>query len=326
MAERDANKRDALIKRDLPNKKKNASKPSVKRDIPKKSKNKPSVNRDINNMRNTRSGNVGPKMNIKEQTLAKRRSVKQEKRINPDSPEVKRNARRAQEYKIKKKNKGARRVAMAYTVLFLFVFICVSLVVGLLFYANLVTVEKSQYSDISLIMGLRHELEELDDISVDVSKYYRDGMLYLNMTALADEFGFIVTGDHKELRFIANEKNGEQVRFQLNTCFAEINGSSVKLDGKVIKEDEKIYVPASFVEEYMSGIEYSFDEKECLISVLRITDRNEAGRFVSSDIGFKLKNDTASVSLPEDQLSEAEQAKCYFKNITEGVFNTSTQG
>ncbi len=308
LAERETKKSKGLIKRDI-----------------KKKKKKPSVQRDIKPMNNTRSENVGTKMNINEQTVAKRRAARSEKVINPKSPEVKRGARRAQGYKIKKKKSGISRTALAYTVIFLTVFILISLVCGLLFYANLVKVDKPEYSRIRLKMGLQHEAEEIDDIGVDVSRYYRDGMFYVNMTAMAEEFDFLMTGDHEELRFITDEKKGEEVRFQLGTSFAVINTSSVKLDGIVEKIDGNVYVPASFITEYMNGIEFTFDVEESTISILRNTARNESGRFVKSDIGFKLQADKITNFLPEAELSEAEQAKCYFKNVSADEYNNLQQ-
>ena len=287
---------------------------SIKRDFTKKKK-RPSVKRDIKPMNNPRPVDVGEKMNINNQTLKERKSARAEKRINPNSPEVKKGARKAQNYKIKKDKKGVNRVALVYTVIFVVIFILISVICGALFYSNLVKVDTLQYSRIKVKIGLQHQAEELKSVIVDETVYYQDGNFYINMTDIAEEFGFIITGDHKQLRFITNEKNGEEVRFLLNSDLAEVNGSSIKLDGRIKKIDGEVYVPANFVVEYMNGIEFSFDEEQSTISVLRNTSRNEAGRFVSSDIGFRLHTDKITSSLPEDELSEAEQAKCYFKGV-----------
>lgn len=288
---------------------------TIKRDIPQKKNDSRHSKSAVRDVRRIRSENVGMKMDIRDQTLKKRRMAGVEKRINPDSPEVKRSAKRAQGYVIKKKKKSAGRAVMVYAVIFLFVLIIVSSICTGLFYANLVNVDTPEYSRIKLKMGLKHEEEELKPISVDVSKYYRNGMLYLNMSALANEFGFTITGDHEELRFIVDSNSGDQVRFKLGTYFAQVNGTDIKLDGKVVKEDENVYVPASFITEYMKGIEFAFDQEKSVITVLRDTSRNEAGRFVSSDISFKLKFIKVSHSLSEEELTEQEKAKTYFKNI-----------
>ena len=73
---------------------------------------RPSVNN------NNRPVNVGARMNIREQTPAKRRTAKEIKKINPDSPEIKRTAKRAQGYKIKKKKKKINPVVVVNAILF----------------------------------------------------------------------------------------------------------------------------------------------------------------------------------------------------------------
>jgi hypothetical protein len=115
------------------------------------------------------------------------------------------------------------------------------------------------------------------------------------------------------------------VRFDLGTHFARVNGSSVRLDGKIIKDNENVYVPANFVSEYMRGIEIAFDEEESVISVSRITTRDENGRFVEDAIGFKLKLGSDSASLPEGELTEKQKERTYFKSISSEDFYSQNQ-
>ena len=303
---------------------------SIKRDISKKKK-RPTAQRDI--PKHKREDALGRKMDINEQTIAQRRNARADKNINPNSPEVKRGARRNQGYKINnKKKKGMSRAAMVYTVGFIAIFLLVSLVCVVAFHLNLTWVSRAEYSSIKLKICLQHEEETTKASYVNVDSYYRDGIMYVNMTDIATKFDFLMTGDNKELRFITNEKTGEEVRFLLGTAYATVNGTGIRLNGNVVKtvvkDEEHIFVPASFITEYMKGITFSFDEEECIMRVLRDTERNEAGRFVESDISFKLKFDKASTSVVESELTEAQQARCYFKNISSlpTIDNTNLQG
>ncbi len=260
-----------------------------------------------------------PKMNINEQTPSKRRALRETKRIDPDSPEIRRSAKKAQGYKIKKKKKGISRVFVAYAVLFVIVFAAVAGVISLAFYTNLTATEPSAYDGLRLKLCLEHEAKDLKAVVVDTEKYVIDGELYVNMTAISEKFGFIMTGDRKWLRFITNEKTGESVCFETGTPFAEINGTEVRLNSNVLNLDGSLFVPAEFFNEYVNGMEISFDEEENILSILRDTARNEAGHFDEAEIGFRLKPVEDSTSISEFELSEEIKGKCYFIPLTPAV-------
>ncbi len=286
---------------------------------------KPRINRTPDtksgkNPQNRPPVNRGARMNINDQTPSKRRSAKEAKRINPDLPEVKRVAKRSQGYKIKKKKKGLSRLFIAYAVLFILVFSAVAGVISLSFYINLTATEPSAYDGLKLKMCLEHEAKDLKAISVDTQKYVKDGNVYVDMTAVSEKFGFIMTGDRNWLRFITNEKTGESVCFEIGTPFAEINGTEIRMNGNSEKYEDSLFVPVEFFDEYVNGIEISYDEEKNVLSILRDTSRNEAGHFDESEIEFKLKASGYCSSISEFELSEEIKAKCYFiplMNVTE---------
>ena len=291
---------------------------SIKRDLPKKKK-RPELKRDI--QKNTDKNSLPAESNEAKKVKEQKKKSRARRDVRRDSAPTENN----QGYRIKKKKSGALSAAFAYVILFLFVFVIVSSVCAGWFYANLVKVDALEYDSIKIKIGLQHELEGIKAVGVDPQKYFRDGIMYLNMSEIADEFGFIVTGDHKELRFITDSKHGDEVRFMLGTHFAKVNGSSIRLDGKIIKEDGKVYVPAEFVSEYMNGIEFSFDEEKSEITLSRVTSRDENGRFVESDISFRLKFDGDCKSLPEGELTEKQKERTYFKSISADEFYSQNQ-
>jgi len=255
-------------------------------------------------------------MNIREQTPSRRRLAKEEKRIDPKSPEIRRGAKTAQGYRIKKKKKGISKTAVAYTVLFLLIFAVLSSVTALIFWANLTKKDGLEFSRIKLVMGAAHEEEEIEQIRLDAETYFQNGILYVDMTSVAQEFGFITTGDHRELRYVTDEKLGENVRFLLGTSSAEVNGVPIRLDAAVEKKGEIVLVPLSFIEEYMIGLDTEFDEEEAILKILRPTERNEYGNFENKEITFTLKEASPSASLPENELTDEEKNKTYFFDIT----------
>ena len=277
------------------------------------------TNKNTPNSRSKSSGgavNVGTRMNIKEQTVSQRRNAKEAKKINPDSPEIKRSAKRAQGYKIKKKKKKLSREAVLFVLMFFLMFIVISTVFCLAFYGNLVKVDDVDYGNLKLKMGLSYELNDIKGEKINPDEYMRDGEMYVNLTALAEKFGFVVTGTRDCLRFIADLKTGENIRVYIDTPFVEINGTKVRLDGKITQNGEDIFIPASFFDEYANGIEIAYNEEKSFISVLRGTEINENGHLAEQDITFSLKAIRGSVSLPEGELTDEEKAKTFFPSLS----------
>ena len=316
------------IKRDIPKKdqsKNSLDKPKISRSLDmnkKKDSPKPiNINRTPNISKNSARDNAVQKMDIREQTVAKRRSAREAKNVNPHSPQINRAPKRAQEYKIKKKDKGAGRRFILNMLLFLLIFIVLASFTAAVFYINLVSKEPFEYEVVRLKLGLAHEIENDRGVIIDTDKYFINDVLYVNMTAIADEFDFVLTGDKDEYRFITDIKTGEEVRFYIGKSVAEVNGDSVNLMGNTFITDDSLFVPAEFFEKYVNGISFQYiaDEKNedrAYIIIARETERNESGRFVEKDIGFKLKYDKATEHLDETRLSVAESNLTYFKTIS----------
>ena len=260
--------------------------------------------------------NVGAAMDISEQTPSRRRSAKEAKRIDPDSPEIKRSAKRAKEYKIKKKKKGISKVFLAYALMFLIMFAAVAGTVSLCFRAVLTQTDPPRFERLRLIMCLEHEVNDTSPITVDLGRYLQGDDIYVNMTAISKEFGFIVTGDHKQLRFITDADAAESVVFMPGTPFADVNGTNVRLTGDVLEFDGNIFVPANFFAEYVYGMEITVNEEKGILTVIKNTRRNEAGHFVEEKVGFNLKKGGDCLSISEFELSPEIKDKTYFITLS----------
>lgn len=307
-----AAKRTPDIPKNNPQRQGRQGRPSVSRKPDIQNKNRPAaVSSHRPRVKRHPDGNA-PVMSINEQTPSKRRALREAKKINSRDPEIRRGAKKAQEYKIKKKKKGLWRVAFVYAALFVVVLAAVAGVISLGFFINLNKVEPSPYEGLKLKMCLEHEAAELKAVSVDIEKYIIDDKFYVNMTALAKEFGFIVTGDRNWLRFITDEKTGESVCFEVGTPFAEVNGTEIRLNGAAIDFDGYLFVPVEFFREYVNGIEITLDEEKNVLYVLRDTYRNEAGHFDEAAVDFTLKPVKDSASISEFELSDEIKERCYF--------------
>jgi len=300
--------------------KKSAPRKQVNNSNGKSAQNRQNAKNDGSSVNNkNRPVNVGARMNIREQTPAKRRTAKEIKKINPDSPEIKRTAKRAQGYKIKKKKKKINPVVVVNAILFFLIFTVIASIAAVTIYTSLTKTASPEFDRLWVKIDTDNKIEKADSLRVDVEKYFRDGVMYVNMTSIYEEFDFVMTGDSKKLRFISDIKKQENVCFVLGTPFAEVNGNMIMLKNNVIEDGENIYVPAEFFEEYVEGIEIILDEEKPTLCVVRQTEKNASGVYEECDITFTLKNNKYTPSLPEDELTIDEQAKTYFVELNVGA-------
>lgn len=252
-------------------------------------------------------------VNIKSQTPSQRKSAKEAKRMNPTSPEVRSVPKKQQGYAIKRPNKKARRAMVAKMFLFLLIFAVMFSVFALALSVSLKSVPKADYKNITVKIGVENE-DGLKGQSLPYESFVRNGVFYLDMTEIADRFNFTTTGDHKELRFITDTESGEFVRFELGSSFANINGTTVRLDEETYVSDGHLYVPQSFFDSYVNGIKVEFDGEKKQLSILRGVEKNVLGKLSEVSIGFKLKSMKAEEFIDESELSQAIKDKTYFMN------------
>jgi len=276
-------------------------------------RNRNAVNKPIAKADMKRQSVQQPKMDIKSQTPSQRRNAKEAKRINPTSPEVRSVSKKQQGFAIKRSNKKARRAMIAKFFLFLLIFAVMLTVFVLAFSMSLKYVPPAEYKNISVKIGVEND-SELKGESVPYESFVKNGVFYLDMTKIADKFDFTTTGDHKELRFITDTDSGEYVRFELGSSFADINGTTVRLDEETFVEDDHLYVPQSFFESYVNGIKIEFNGEKKQLSILRGVEKNILGKLSEVDIGFKLKDMRAEEVIDEGELSQAIKDKTYFIN------------
>ncbi len=132
---------------------------------------------------------------------------------------------------------------------------------------------------------------------------------YLSMTELAARYGWKLTGEHGELRYVITytDQNGEisyeSVRFQSGEAEAYVNGNRVWLVAPVIFDGyDNVYVPINFFEMYVEGIDYRRDGARILFVRQQVAD--VAGNLSEEEkylpITFRLKEAATSPSMDEN--------------------------
>lgn len=151
--------------------------------------------------------------------------------------------------------------------------------------------------------------------SVTVNK-----VLYMNITELSDMCDFIVSGSKDCLRYTVD--NGEYAEFTVGSVSAKINADIVNMEGAaLVRENENVWIPLSFAEAYISGLDIQRDEEHNTISIKRqeLTGSTEENPRYSK-ITFRIKGsqtlegidentDIGSLATPDfiNDLSEYEQ-------------------
>ncbi|MBQ8005975.1 MAG: M15 family metallopeptidase [Clostridia bacterium] len=128
-----------------------------------------------------------------------------------------------------------------------------------------------------------------------------NGVLYMNMSRLAEEYSFVVSGTKDSLRFTADDN--EYVEFTIGSRSAKINGdmADISYGPALIRENENVWIPLTFAENYFSGIAFLKDEEEQTISITREElDGSTEDEPLYAKITFKVKGSQALTGIDED--------------------------
>ena len=107
-----------------------------------------------------------------------------------------------------------------------------------------------------------------------------DGVIYVDFTGIAGLCGMSISGVCEELTF---EASGERAVFVPGSDRAYVNGTQITLEGAALLREEHLWLPLSFVQKYVSGVEATLDEVEKrgqmyrVISVSRTPDPEATG-------------------------------------------------
>ena len=107
-------------------------------------------------------------------------------------------------------------------------------------------------------------MEDIGEYTVKAAEAYRGDVLYVDFSEISQWLGMVSVGSVNSMRFICIDElsetsagtGGEEYAiFTSGSTNAVVNGVSISLEDVCRTVDSHIWIPLSFVENYMSGVE-----------------------------------------------------------------------
>lgn len=220
----------------------------------------------------------------------------------------------------KKSDKKFRRLFCA--VLFLLSFaICFSVTMGGILLSAYWENIRAQFSHErwTYTVGLEED-DNYSSRSISDAYVYVDGILYLNMTDIALMCDMTVVGDFNSLTYFPIDNSEQTATFYFDSDKITVNGEHYKMNGPMFKvpaasadEQDDIYIPASFVSRFCSGIILEFDDDARTLHLYRHSlaieyDPLNEPYHVYEDVTF-LTGNILPVEMPDRGLMFSSQNK-----------------
>lgn len=112
---------------------------------------------------------------------------------------------------------------------------------------------------------------------VNVKSLYRNGMWYLDFDEIANIYGFSVSGDQTQIRYVFRNDTDDMMYLDFENNNVELNGISFACNLIKLEKDGKVYLPLDFIDNFFEGINIVFDlddktlliecEQSCFLNV-----------------------------------------------------------
>ena len=246
---------------------------------------------------------AGSKINesIRVQTKSSRTKGRQEKKVTGSAKNLeirRRNHSEKKTYRIKKKRNNFKYFGTFFVIYFV-IFLMVAGLLTFFFYIELNNGTDDCLNTVSVTIGN----DDNDRLEFDSSDYYRNGVYYISPEDVNELFDLTVTGDKKTLKYVL-DGNNDNISFEIGTRNAFVNGQNVVLESDCFLDGGRLYVPASFFQNYVSGVKISLD-REKGIKIERIeTGKEKDGSITYQELGFSLKQNNTIPVIPEESISK----------------------
>ena len=185
---------------------------------------------------------------------------------------------RAKAEKKQKSFGGIARLTL-FAVFFILIFALVGGVILLSAYSEFLI---SKYRGTTAIY--QKGIDGLDDTTteyVTLENMYRDGYLYVCMDDVAQMCEMTCVGDYETRTYFPVDDPEQIVTFYFGSDTVTVNGENYVMNGDMFERGGKIYIPASFLTHYASGINFYLGENKRGTTVITLC-RTSMG--VKSDV------------------------------------------
>lgn len=161
----------------------------------------------------------------------------------------------------RKRKRNNFSTAMAVFIVFLAFYLVISLASGgLLLYSFYNTERNDEVYSLNVVYD-EHILYTLD--SEDANNDYG---LYIPFAYLAEIGSFGLSGEGDEVTlFIIGTEN--RIKCSKNSSLVVINNNPIRISSPILYENDEYLIPVSLLENYINGIDVTYDEEEMICSV-----------------------------------------------------------
>lgn len=218
-----------------------------------------------------------------------------------------------EEKKAKKAEKRAKRRFMikSFFIRLGIMFLATLTVFGLLYYFTFSSgAENSEKIEYYVRIGERYSFTAGKNMA------FCSGVMYTNFSELARIFSITSVGSVDSVRFIITNEDSEDsagcgkeeyVIFTDGVRSATVNGTVITMDGKCVTSGTDIWVPFSFVEQYIRGIVSEKDGDTVIISAEK-EEEDENGQIMFPELSFAICNNSPAehIEYPSDTKSDTK--------------------
>ncbi len=150
-----------------------------------------------------------------------------------------------------------------------------------------------------------------DEYTLSGKKAYSGGRLMVCLDHVADLCEMIETGSVSERTFHA-EHSEQKITVTDGSAVALLNGSKVDMLTAAVLSDGELYVPVSFIEEYMSGIELEYTDSSVTVNRGEYNASTEENPiYIDTTFGA-----TDAVELPPDEPQKIAPTYTFVTDLT----------
>lgn len=259
---------------------------------------------------------------IKAQSPKRRLANRNNKKVNGGVKNFEINRRPKQvnhKFYIKKKKVRNKGMFKRMLILFLVAFLLFCGVFA--FFFSLSLRSENSGKSYTLLIGKMPEdensIQEAPTYEIPKQIAEKNGVKYLPMYLISDYCDLTVSGTPNQLKYSSRNVSGQNIRFNVDSNIAFVNGIKVILKNAPALYEGRLYVPVEVFTDYATGLTFEFyEENNTLVMFKDVIDYDKIEKSdITSELSFKLSSPVAcpAIAQPQRQENEKNYDK-YFNN------------